>query len=269
MYFHNVATHRHPRISSAAKLSWEPFHMQSFFRTPSPELKVDPRRYLQELREGSEALPRHPTPRGRADIVYFQLPGGGGANIQYVPSWPPSIPASASPPSSASSASSIFSSQSVYHTPPTTPAVTDSPTTDTTSTIFTPQTDHSLTILSPSDESKIGLPASDLSDAENRPPVQATFQRVKQLPCLPADHRRRIPQPRESTGLKGWARLRRNAPPALRIEQEAASGKHHYILEFGDEDGLVKPQSQLALLRRENSLEHRSLLLALLMNGSS
>ncbi|KAJ7446924.1 hypothetical protein B0H11DRAFT_2290353 [Mycena galericulata] len=262
MYFHNVATHRHPRVSSTAKPSWEPFHLQSVFRAPAPVHEVDPSQYLQELRQGSEPLPRGP--RGRSDIVFFQLPSSAtDADIQYVPSWPPTLPASISSPSSASStpSSPASASLSVYFTPPTTPIIVGSPTT-------IPPTDDAPTLLGSSQEAKIGA-GPDPADSENRPPwVQSKLLRVNAPLYRPAGLKRRSIPARNPSGLKGWARLRRNAPPALRIEQNNAAAAHNYVLEFCDEDGLAKPHPQLALLRREITEEQRSRLLALLVRGS-
>ncbi|KAJ7693450.1 hypothetical protein B0H17DRAFT_1060230 [Mycena rosella] len=208
--------------------------MVAFFRAPAETF--EPGRSL-ELYEGSEAFPR--PSRGRAATVYFQLLSGGVHDTTpYVLSWPPSIatPSLCSP----SDASPASDSSSVYYTPPATS--TFSPT----STLSTPPTDHSL-MASPQEPKIAALDLIDLSDDENFPPLQAKFPHAKAPLGRPAGHRRRVPQAREPR-LKGWARLRRNAPPALRmaaIEQE-----------FGDEDGLVKPQPQLAL-RMENSMEQR------------
>ncbi|KAJ7497760.1 hypothetical protein FB451DRAFT_242881 [Mycena latifolia] len=253
MYFHNVATHRHPRVPPTPKLSWEPFHLT----LPPPDVTFEPGRCL-ELYEGSVAVPR--PSRGRAGTVYFQLPSNGeDSPTSYVLSWPPSIATpTLSSPSSASSSDS--SSASVYYTPPNT-AGSFSPTT----TLYTPPTDRSMS--SPQNIKIATLDLIDLSD-ENFPPLQATLPRVKAPACRTAGHRHRTLQTKEPR-LKGWARLRRNAPPALRmapIEEEVTGSKHHYVLEFGDEDGLVKPN--LAHLRRENTPEQRRQLLDLLMNGS-
>ncbi|KAJ6494929.1 hypothetical protein DFH09DRAFT_351098 [Mycena vulgaris] len=253
MYFHNAATHCCPRVSSAATLTWEPFHLSNSFRTPAV-VRVAGR--CLELYEGSEALPR--PSRGRMGAVYFQPPtsSGGDDAMRYVLSWPPSIATPGLCPPCASPACS--DSSSVYYTPPTT--ATFSPT----STLSTPPTVHSA--FTPPRETKMeSLDLIDLSDDENHPPLQPKFLRAKVPMCRPAGHRRRILQLREPR-LTGWARLRRDAPPALRmapIEQEVAVIKRHYVLEFGKEDGLVKPQANL-----RNTLEQRRRLLDLLVNGA-
>ncbi|KAJ7141310.1 hypothetical protein C8R44DRAFT_866938 [Mycena epipterygia] len=255
MFFHNAATHRHSRVPSAVKLAWEPFHMASFFRTAAAVGETE--RY-HELYKDSEPLPR--PPRGRADTVYFQLPSSGGDDTTcYVLSWPPSLGTpSLCSPSSASSSASDSSFVSVYYTPPTTPA-SSSPT----STLSTP----------PNRKPKVlvdALDFIDLTDDENFPPLLTKFLHAKPPTYRPAGYRRRSVQPGEP-GLKGWARLRRNAPSALRmapIEREVARNKPRYILEFDDEDRLVKPQADLALIRRENTPDQRRRLLDLLMNLS-
>ncbi|KAJ7873892.1 hypothetical protein B0H14DRAFT_124770 [Mycena olivaceomarginata] len=205
MYFHNVATHCHPRVPSVAKPCWVPFSLHGYF----PEAPTPGRdHHYLELYFGSEPLPR--PSKTRSGPVHLQLPSGAtDDSANYVLSWPPVL--SATPANESASVSphtasafsaasdSSFATRSEYYTPPTSPASLIL------SAVSTP--DHHSAFL-------------DLD--EDRAEVLSPISR------------RREPR------AKGWARLRASAPPALPLKTDVVSDGS-YILESDDEDseGLV------------------------------
>ncbi|KAJ7646829.1 hypothetical protein FB45DRAFT_891545 [Roridomyces roridus] len=255
MYFHNVATHQCiPDRPSIMNVPWQPFHMQSGIHFQEAVPLVDARPYLQYLRLSSDPLPRRQIARPTGP-VHFNVPQSGA--IEYVSSWPPAI-------SMPQEVTSPDNSPSVYYTPMSTPTLCESPTT-TSSTLSSPQTSHSLSLTSSPVEVKIAAEVDSTDDEENRPPVETKLlDNVAPL--------RRL-RPMYAASLKGLARLRRNAPPALSLAEEeegANDSATRYILELGDVDGLVKPCARLdsLLLRRGDTEEQRSRLLALLVDGN-
>ncbi|KAJ7267604.1 hypothetical protein B0H12DRAFT_116902 [Mycena haematopus] len=220
MYFHNVATHCHPRVPSVAKSCWAPYSIVGF--CPSIPVRTREReRNRLELQFGSEALPRPSRPLGP---VHFQPPSGGDGATTYVLSWPPTLatpavspgPASSSlsdssfgdgattyvlswpptlstpavsPHSPASSSSSNSSFASLYYTPPTSGAFAYTPT----SMPSTPDL---------TDDSALGSPQESQIDEVSRLPMTDVLTESIRGP---------VAKP------KGWARLRANAPPALQL----------------------------------------------------
>ncbi|KAJ7162044.1 hypothetical protein C8R46DRAFT_1222180 [Mycena filopes] len=208
MFFYNPATHCIPRETSLAKVTrLQPFHLTY----PTPRVPAHP---SLELHPGSEPLPR--PFRSQAGPVHFSLPSGTtDSPTVYVCSWPPSLPVVDVPaPSSASSYRSHFSSSSVYCTPPTTPSP---------SATYTPRSSAPST-----PDSDLGVPRS-LCDVDVG--HESALERTKLKPVV-SDYGRRELRP---TGL---ARLRPNAPPALKIKAEktAATLQSKYIDEA---EGLV------------------------------
>ncbi|KAJ6594401.1 hypothetical protein B0H19DRAFT_1056703 [Mycena capillaripes] len=207
MYFHNVATHCHPPVPSVVAPRWFPFSMSNVL--PLATERTWPNGWI-ELYQGSEALPR--SPRGRAGIIYLQPSSNGGdSTTDYVLSWPPSLATRS--PSSASSASSKFSSATAYYTPPTSPVYSPI-----TSTVSTPFSDYS-GLSSPEIDSRDVIHLTDNGDCS------------AVLGKCSLEHRESRP--------KGLARLRPNAPPALRLDHKTMAGQRSCIPESDDEEGLV------------------------------
>ncbi|KAJ6625768.1 hypothetical protein B0H10DRAFT_2186010 [Mycena sp. CBHHK59/15] len=251
-------------VQASAMQPWVPFHLLPInLATP---FELDPELYF-ELLDGSVPIPR--SPRGNNQAVYFHpASSDGDCDPNCALSWPPPSLSSAcsSPrPSSACSASSSSSGSSVYFTP-----MSD--------LCFSPMMNHSaiprvedspILNSSPTIKKIDSHRIIDTENDENLPPFQVKSFCAKAPACRLAGHLRPALQTRELR-LKGWDRLRRNAPPALqmsRIQKDAAQTDPLYVLELDVEEGIVKSQPKPIFFRGKTTPEQRRLLLNLLING--
>ncbi|KAJ6498841.1 hypothetical protein C8R45DRAFT_96327 [Mycena sanguinolenta] len=230
MYFHNAATHCHPRTPSVAPSRWAPFSLAEHFPSTPVHKRHDG---CPELFSGSEALPRpsKPSPRGR---IHFQPPSNtqGRDTTTYVLSWPPAV---ATKPSGAPSNAHVGDDTTTYISPaPPTPIISPrwpahrpaassaysnssfgsmyyTPFTSPTSAPSTPELADDTALAS----TQIGR-AWPMADVSNMP----------------------IRKHRDVAKPKGWARLRAKALTVQIVNSNTDSNGMNCLVESEDEEGL-------------------------------